>query len=100
MSPSTNEYKPPPACTKMNPIDLEYYRNHPWESRVRAANRRIYKTTNIIDIRRSSPGSLRKSKLIWNKIPNGKYESAPVTKILILSTKSYEHVSGSRLAGV
>ena len=45
MSPSTNEYKPPPACTKMNPIDLEYYRNHPWESRVRAANRRIYKTT-------------------------------------------------------
>ena len=26
-------------------INTEFYRNYPWESRVRAANRRIYKTS-------------------------------------------------------
>ena len=45
MSPQTNEYNPPLPCPNMNPNDTEFYRNYPWESRVRAANRRIYKTS-------------------------------------------------------
>ncbi len=45
MSPRTNNYNPPQPCLNMDPDETEFYRNHPWESRVKAANRRIYKTS-------------------------------------------------------
>ena len=41
----TNDYNPPIPSPNMNPDHSEFYRNHPWESRVTAANRRIYKTS-------------------------------------------------------
>ena len=41
----TNDYNPPLPYPNMNPDLSEFYRNHPWESRVTAANRRIYKTS-------------------------------------------------------
>ena len=41
----TNDYNPPLPCPNMKPDHSEFYRNHPWESRVTAANRRIYKTS-------------------------------------------------------
>jgi KaiC/GvpD/RAD55 family RecA-like ATPase len=36
------DYNPPPACNQMIPEHREFYRNHPNESRVEAANRRMY----------------------------------------------------------
>lgn len=41
----TNDYNPPQPCQNMDPDLSEFFRNHPWEPRVTAANRRIYKTS-------------------------------------------------------